>query len=287
MKRLARPVSLGAVLVIGLLLGVWVQHRWPLGRIRDEWSRRPTPTPATPASLAQLPADRRLVLVCVGQSNAANYGEPRRSAGPGVYAFAAGQLYNATDPLPGGDGYGGSIWTRLGARLASRAHSDAIVFAVLAQGSTYAADWAPGGHAHPRLAATLAQLAAAGLPANYILWHQGEEEGRDPAHSGPAYAASLAALQAACRTLAPTAPFLVARATYGEATAVNEQIRLAQTAAGQLPGAHLGPDFDTLGADYRRDGIHFNARGLDAAADLWLQTLSPLLPPTQPPGRTP
>lgn len=272
--KFPRPLLLlGIGLALGLVAGVWIQHRWPLGRVRDELSVNHQRAPLAPADLARLPAARRIVLVCVGQSNAANYGEPRAAAGANVYAFADDQIFTAIDPLPGGDGYGGSVWTRLGAKLALSTKADAIVFAVVAEGSTRVADWAPGGRCHERLVRTLHQLRSAGLPADFILWQQGEQEGRIAAASGQDYALALSAVDATSRAIFPHATFLAAQATFGAGTASNEQIRLAQAAAGAFPGAAAGPDLDRLGEAYRRDGIHFNARGLTAAADLWFEAL--------------
>lgn len=266
-----------AVFVVGLAAGIWLQHRWPLGRARDELSVQRIAPDRTLAELARIPPARRLVIVCTGQSNAANYGESRRTAGPGVYAYIDGKIFAATDPLPGGDGYGGSIWTRLGAKLALTGAYDAVLFAVVAQGSTSVVEWTPGGRHHPRLASTLSNLSALGLPADFILWQQGEEEGRLPAASGRDYGAALSALVRACHAISPTAVFLPARATFGHDVITNEQIRLAQTLAGTSPGSAPGPDLDTLADAHRRDGVHFNDRGLTAAADLWLAALHPLL----------
>lgn len=279
MTRGRTALSLALAFGSGLALGVWLQHRWPLGRVRDELSTQPASVAITPGELAKIPRARRLVIVCAGQSNAANYGEPRRAAGAGVYAFHEGKLYAAVDPLPGGDGYGGSVWTRLGARLATSGQYDAIVFAVAAQGSTRVADWAPGGGYYTRLMSTLQQLSADSLTVDFILWQQGEEEGRDPGASGVAYARSLASIQAACRQVAPQAVFLPAQATFTGQPPANEQIRVAQSA--HAP-AGLAPDLDQLGDGFRRDGVHFNARGLDAAADLWLRVLQTALKTTPP-----
>jgi hypothetical protein len=261
----------------GLLTGLYVQHRWPLGRWRQDGASRAPLASLSPSDIARLPAARRLVLVAAGQSNAANYGEPRGAAGAGVYAFAGGRLFQAVDPLPGADGAGGSPWTRLGARLIVTGHYDAIVLAVVARGSTRASDWAPGGRWHGQLVGTLRDLAAAGLPADYILWQQGETESWLPEADGRGYLAVLQSLIAACRKASPQSEFFVAQATYGSHAPSNEQIRLVQAEAAALPGAAAGPDCDTLDAEYRRDGIHFNNRGLAAVADLWLAALQPRL----------
>ena len=273
MNSLRAPL-VGLVLFgLGLLAGVYLQHRWPGGHLLRSLRAGPELAPRSLVDLAAIPANRRLVIVAAGQSNAANYGETRRAAGNGVYAFSDGKLYTAVDPLPGADGDGGSVWTRLGARLAMTGDYDAVILVVVAQGSTTVKDWTPGGSCHQRLVETLQQLSAAHLPADYLLWQQGETEAGSSASAGVAYQGGLAELCHSGRRIFPRLVFVAAQATYGSSPAVNEQIRLAQAGAGKLPGALPGPDLDTLGERYRRDGIHFNEAGLAAAADLWLGSL--------------
>lgn len=269
-----KAILSGMVLVAaGLAAGIYLQHRGPVGRLISSFQRDPSLATLTVADVANIRPGRRLVIIAAGQSNAANYGETRRAAGDTVFAFSHGTLYTAVDPLPGADGYGGSIWTRLGARLAMTGDYDAIVIAVVAQGSTRLEDWTPGGRCHGQLVATLQQLAAANLPADYFLWQQGESEASSPSSAGHAYFGELQRLHQTCRQIFPRIIFVAAHATYGASPALNEQIRLAQTAAAELPDALAGPDLDVLGETYRSDGIHFNDRGLAAAADLWLKSL--------------
>ena len=276
--RRAQIVLAGCALFgAGLATGLYVQHRWPLGLWRQHWEYRPTLAPLAPPDIARLPPARRLVLVATGQSNAANYGEPRGAAGAGVYAFAGGRLFQAIDPLPGADGTGGSIWTRLGARLMATGHYDALVLAVVAQGSTSAKDWSPGGQRHFQLIATLHDLAATGIPADFIMWQQGETEGWTPQADGREYLETMRSLIAACHETAPGSVFLVAQATYGGHAPSNVQIRFAQAEAATWPGTAAGPDLDALDGAFRRDGIHFNGRGLETSATLWLAALQPQL----------
>jgi Carbohydrate esterase, sialic acid-specific acetylesterase len=278
MSRSAR--LLAAAFALGIVAGIFVQHRWPLGRLRDRLlDPAPPPAPAavTPADLAALPSPRRLVLLVSGQSHAANHGSVRAQGGPGVHVFHDGELLRATDPLPGGDARGGSIWTRLGARLINTGDYDAIVLAIAAQGSSSVADWAPGGALHPRLETTLRQLSAAGLPPDFFLWLQGETEAWQPDFPGPRYAASLEQLLATVRASAPRATSLVALSTFASHTDRNAQIRAAQGTAATLPQTLPGPDLDTLDARHRAGGVHFNEAGLEAAADLWLAALRPAL----------
>jgi hypothetical protein len=264
------PKKLDVVYIaLGLIGGIWLQHRWPLGTWHtrlEAWRR--VPDEIQVADLVRLPTARRLVIVVAGQSNAANYGESRRAAGAPVLAFSEGKFFAAVDPLPGGDGDGGSVWSRLGARLAMTGAYNSIVFAVVARGGARASDWAPGGGQHLRLMTTLYALKTAGLAADFILWQQGETEARDEAGTGIDYVRALDAVRTSCREVFPQAVFLAATATRNGDTATNEQVRLAQQAK-----SPVGPDLDTLGDGYRRDGVHFNDRGLNAAASLWLDAL--------------
>lgn len=270
-------LALVATFGLGLVAGVYLQHRWPLGRWREHIAQPPVPVSTTLADIAAIPAPRRLVIVVAGQSNAANHGHPPARAGAGVYAYHEGRLYPASDPLPGGTRFGGSIWTRLGAKLMLTGDYDAVVFAVNAVGSTPASDWAPGGPLHPRLSATVGGLVAAGLPPDFFLWHQGETEGWSPSASGIDYLDTIKSLLASVRGLSPATTCVVARATFGADIPGNAQIRAAQTRAATLPGAIPGPDLDVLREEYRSDGVHFNQTGLEAAADLWLSALRPAL----------
>lgn len=270
---------------LGFVAGIYVQHRWPLGRVRDEWRTRPTPAPASLATLQAMPAERRLVLLVCGQSHAGNYGTPPANGGAGVYAFADHTLFVAKDPLPGGDGYGGSIWSRLGALLRLDGRHDAVVFAIAAEGSTRVADWAPGGRLHPRLEMRLQELATAGLTPDAFLWLQGETDAWDPATAGADHAEKLVAVLAAVRRVFPNVPAVLATSTYGRGMMVNTQVRAAVRQVAGLPGNFAGPDLDLLGEAFRSDGVHLNAEGLEAAAQQWQRSLDHALARSSPPVR--
>jgi hypothetical protein len=69
------------------------------------------------------------VFVIAGQSNAANHGEGRFTAGNNVFNFNLfdGQLYHAADPLLGATGNDGSPWCLLGDRLVAAGFASSIV----------------------------------------------------------------------------------------------------------------------------------------------------------------
>lgn len=261
------------VFVFGSLVGIYLQHKWPVGRWRAHSAPPPIASPVTPSQLAAIPEARTLVVAVVGQSNAANYGTSRAEGGPGVYIFYQNSLFNARDPLPGGDQFGGSPWTRLGAALMLTGKYDAIVFTIHAKGSSRVADWAPGGRLHPALMDGLKSLISNKLNLDFIFWHQGESEAWSPHSSGREYLQQLEELMNATREIHPNVHWLVAQATWGQTIVVNSQIRRAQKLAGALSGASPGPDLDNLGAAFRHDGVHFNTVGLEAVAALWLEAI--------------
>jgi hypothetical protein len=216
---------------------------------------------------------RVMVALVFGQSNAGNWGESRRIAGPRVYSFFRGRYERARDPLPGADGQGGSVWTRLGGKLIAAGLYDRVVFVPAAIGATEIAEWAPSGRLHQDLLRNVREARRARLVFTHLLWHQGESD----AALGTAaedYQARFLALLAAIRALGVDAPAFVAVATRCGQYPPNEAIRNAQRGlVNPALGIFAGPDTDQLGPEYRYDGCHFSDQGLDAHAQMWLEVI--------------
>src|SRR5690606_39000491 len=83
-----KVATISLTFLIGIAAGIYLQHRWPLGKMRERWMR-PPPIRQSVAldDIRSIAAERRLVLVIAGQSNAANHGQVRTAGGQGVYAF--------------------------------------------------------------------------------------------------------------------------------------------------------------------------------------------------------
>jgi hypothetical protein len=210
----------------------------------------------------------------IGQSNAANHGaSPRRVADPRARVFAAGRFGPLNDPLLGGTGTGGSVWTRLAPLLLAGGAHDAVTFTLAAMGGAAIADLAPGGGANVAVIRAAAAARQAGLAFTHVLFHQGERDtllgtGRS------AYRASLEALIGQLRALGITAPIHICRASYRFGV-ISDDVRAAQAAViDAAPDRLPGPDTDTLGAQWRADNTHFADPGLEKFAALWLEALS-------------
>lgn len=220
-------------------------------------------------------AQRPIVILALGQSNAANFGAAP-SGGPPITLTADGKCFMAVDPLPGSSGDGGSIWYRLAHRLSALGLQRPIVISAMGVDATSIDDWtATQSPLRERLVRQLKSMQAAGLAPELILWQQGEADAR-AATTEQVYSAGLDKLALILEQEGSQAPVFLARSTVCRSEP-NAPVRAAIEAKALGNGRfRLGPDTDTLvGDDLRRDGCHFSGQGLDRAAQLWTFTLAP------------
>ncbi|WP_163351755.1 sialate O-acetylesterase [Desulfovibrio sp. JC010] len=221
-----------------------------------------------------LSGEKTLVLLCLGQSNAANFGETRRTCGPGVYNAFNAKIYPARDPLLGGANTGGSVWTRLGDLLLEKTDYEHVVIAPVAPGGTSIRFWEKGSGL---LAAAIFQmqfLAKNNLPVNAVLWHQGEADRETPPDE---YSLRLRTLISDLRAEAGQLPFFVSVTTRSREL-LSPPIQAAQRQITDPAKAIFpGPETDPLTGDLRHDGVHFSDQGLTEVARLWLESLSVIL----------
>ncbi len=214
-----------------------------------------------------------MVALVFGQSNAGNWGERPISAGPNVFVFFRGRYEPARDPLPGANGEGGSPWTRLGDKLIAAGMYDRVVFVPAAIGATEIAQWSPGGILHEDLLRNVKEAQQARLVFTHLLWHQGESDAYLKT-SKRDYTTRFVGMLAAIRNLGVKAPAFVALATRCGDYPPEPVVRAAQIGLrNRALGIFAGPDTDQLGLEFRHDGCHFSDAGLDAHAELWMQTI--------------
>jgi hypothetical protein len=209
-------------------------------------------------------------ILVLGQSNVASHGKERRVCDWGCCWHEA-KRYALVDPLPGGTGTDGSVWTRLAPRLQARGDVADFAVTVLAQGGTSVADWAPAGKCHQLLLRSIPSIRET-PPLTHILYHQGERDTFLKTAKAD-YVASFRALAAVLTAVWPGVPLILCTVSYrmGE---TSEAVRDAQAElVASVPGCRPGPDTDSLGRDMRRDGTHFNAAGLEAFADMLARIL--------------
>lgn len=239
--------------------------------------RPPRDLPQEPCAPVRGP--QPLVLLVLGQSNAANHGSPAAvDAARRVSVFVGRGCQGVTDPLPGGTGQGGSIWSRLPAQLQRLGLERPVVIALLAVDASTVQEWsAERGPLAARLDLTLAQLRAARLQPDWVLWQQGEADARAGTPESD-YGEGLLRLRARLSAAGIKAPLLAARSTHckgTDGTAVRAAIARVAARQGDVL---MGPDTDTLLGPHRLGDCHFTQPGLDAAAALWAAELARHLP---------
>lgn len=265
MRWKSSSIVISVSILLAFIAGIFVQRQGVPGLLRASL------TPGADSRFIPVaPPSWRdpLVLVVAGQSNAANHGWHRGRAGAGSYALSVNGLFRLEDPLPGASGPGGSPWPHWAALQQRARPGSQVVVAAIAQGSSAVADWIPGGVHAQRLPDVLRALRSQQLAVDAVVWHQGETEawsGGDAA----AYAANLRRWIASVRALGIEAPIYVCLTSRDGQGVINPAIRQAQASVWNTQDhVFAGADTDSLGDAFRSDGVHFNARGLEAFAAL-------------------
>lgn len=203
------------------------------------------------------------VLILGGQSNAANQGGTRGRFPTDVLNFYQGHCFTAVDPLLGASGDQGSVWSRVSWR-------EPTILVPVAIGQTRIAEWTPGGPLWPRVLSAMNDLQAAGLKADTVWWHQGESDAMAGV-SPEQYANSLRDLIGAFRNLGVKR---IVVATASKCMHVQSiELTTGQRRTILENGAILGPETDSIGDQYRRDGCHFNDAGMKMAGAMWSRYL--------------
>lgn len=251
-----------------------VDTRQGLGQATYE-GRRSGADAAVPSPCGSTATPRPYVLLALGQSNAGNHGMPTAKARGPITMVWDGRCISAQDPLPGATGTGESIWPRLVAALARKPDQRPVVMSILAVDSSSIDDWTRDkSPLRGELTRQLASLKEMNLPPDAILWQQGETDARD-ATTAEEYAAKLDLLAGVLTRAGIDAPVFLARSTVcrtSPSLPIRDAIERKITQGGRWKS---GPDTDRLnGPVLRRDGCHFSAAGLDAAAGLWAAALA-------------
>ncbi len=227
-------------------------------------TQAPSPKPKTP---------KTLVALVFGQSNAGSWGESKRTAGPNVQVFYKGKYSRAADPLLNTDGDRGSVWTRLGDKLIAAKLYDKVIFVPFSRGGTEIVRWGPKGDLNGLLMDTIRDAQKNKLVFTHLLWHHGEADNRLKT-SAEIYKKEFLGMVKLIRDAGVNAPLFVATATLCSEFEINPALRKAQTdVISPKQNILAGPDTDTLSRDLRHDWCHFNDKGLEQHADLWLAIL--------------
>lgn len=225
------------------------------------------------------------VFITAGQSNSANHGRPRQEAKDDRVVYYNGKSFvPAKDPIPGGAGNGGSVWSILGDHIV-KSQQVPVCFRSTTLCASGVGTWMPGARPpnnwvkvplYDNLLKCVAAFGKDGVRA--VLWHQGESDsvGRTPAET---YCERLkTVVDALNKDAGYVIPWFVAQASYhprGSTAESQKAVARGQRLIWAKGIAHKGPNTDEIiGAKYRGRGVHFNQLGLTEHGARWFKALS-------------
>ena len=230
---------------------------------------------------SQLDQDNLVVILAVGQSIASNYGSVPYAVGPKVFSFYNGTCFRGNDPLPGADGNGGSIWSRLGDLLIQRGLAKNVLLVAVGSGGSSVSEWVPDAKLYPRLIDAATNLRASGFKPTLVVWLQGSRDrGMEPQKYRKHLRDFIFSFPILGIQLGQPTRMLVATHTRCNSEALPE-LQAAQRGVVE-PDKFIfeGPNMDALDNEMKYDRCHYNEKGLDLAANLWLESISKVLPST-------
>ena len=233
----------------------------------------------TVISCEALAAQKPIVILALGQSNAGNHGARAADTDVPIALIADGKCIMAVDPLPGATGIAGSIWYRLPRHFAKLQPRRPIVLSVLAVEATTIGEWTDEKSAlRERLSQHLKAMQGVKLAPNLVLWQQGEADAIVGTTEAD-YAAGLDRLAGIFDQEKIKAPIVLALSTVCR-TDPSTKIRTAiEGKVASDSRFKQGPDTDyDIYEGMRIKNCHFSAEGLDRAAQLWAGTIASFAP---------
>ena len=233
------------------------------------------------ASLAQGGMEVDGVFILYGQSNSECYGRrPSNFDFPGsdrLRVLCNGSEYAYTEPMACSTTWPTS-WACPAADISISRNNTADVFAVAGCGGFSVEQLYRSRHDVGNILDVLSQAASMYQGKTIsVLFHQGESDSHLYKNTDKqTYINQLTSLKASADEIY-AADWYISRATYerGSDASIDHNIRDAQWS---IPGTFRGPDSDTLRADYRHDGVHFNFAGMVKMGQLWNDAINARVP---------
>ncbi len=223
-------------------------------------------------------SDKTMVLLVVGNSNAANYCQSSEVSAGNVYNIYQADYYYARDPLLGADGSMGSIWTPLSDQVLKEELYESVAIANVSRGSSTIVDWTEQGKYRAILDKQLRALDKLKIAAKYCVIWFGENEnllGLSPELVRTAYIELINKL----KSHMPQSKIFIVTSSYHRGkqyiVGVNEAIREAQISmVDERQGIYGGIDTDSLIlAEDRYDGLHYSQIGVSKINKMFMQKI--------------
>ena len=266
------------LLLIGILLGI-VSNRYRSYLIDAQFIRQHFHFRKVVADKEKIiNSEEVMVFLAIGQSNAGSFGDGTYVPRNEVYDYYRGNLYNAKEPLLGGDGGGSSPWTRLADLVIDNGLYKKVIIVPCAIGGTSIQCWSEG-DCRIKLEKTLEHLEKDNIQLTHVFWLQGETDNVDNT-SSIQYKSSLKEIIELIREKQGKAIFYTSITSYfpfgnDKPFGIDSNITNAQwDVIKEVNDVKPGPNSDSLNlAIYRHDAIHFTEKGLDRLAYEWFKKI--------------
>lgn len=229
--------------------------------------------------------NKTMVILALGQGNAANGGEGKYTPKHNVYNIFDGKCYKADDPLLGATDNKGSVWGRLADKIIENGMYEHVIIKSIGVGGSPVICWTVSGtgigyqgklygNYHSRILEANEELTSLGFPITHILWHQGESDMKNGTTTAQ-YKERFLDMLNNMRKNGISAPIYVALASrYGRETSqevINAQKQLAE----EHDDIFQGPNTDIIDRLEERteDGQRFSEIGLEKHANGWVDSL--------------
>ena len=224
--------------------------------------------------LKKINKDNLMVILTLGQSHSANFGERKYKCKERVYFFYEEKFYLAKDPILGADGDKGSVWTRLGDDLIENDLSDTVIFINIGVGGSRIDMWRPGTCLHHKILESIDSFENYNLKITHIFWHQGSSDAwYHSSNKALEYKHTFSEIVRSIRDYGVEAPIFICQSTYSYGNS-DYFIKKAQKDLVSMDrNIFPGPDSDSIDYSYRYDGVHFSDKGLEILSDLWLEKI--------------
>jgi hypothetical protein len=293
-------LACAAALAWAIVLGLRFYDEY---RVKDAYARRFLAMPrrltdaawdvftdtsrATPVACRDIPGERTMVALILGQSNAANSVETLYTPHHAVYMYHDHVCSKAADPLPGASDTQGSTWTRLGDKLVEHGLYDKVLLVSIARQGSSVLNWGKYGDFPPLYRNTIRALAMDGIRVTHVFFHQGEAD-CPVGMAREDYRVVLDSLIRQLRfALGDTPPIFLSQASmYRKFDCPDNANPDCFATCSAITGAqadlvdarrhvYAGPNTDQIvPSDQRPDGYHFSAQGAEAFAEAWLPILA-------------
>jgi hypothetical protein len=215
--------------------------------------------------------DKTIVAFVFGQSNSANFsGERHYAQTENVLNYFDGRYYIAADPLLEASGLGGTMWTITANKLIQHRIADNVVLIAAGVGGTSVKQWRSGTELYKMIEERLKDTKRNNSPVTHFLWHQGES---DNDTNELEYRTGLEELINLTAIYYPNSKFFVSQASACYPKLSSEIILKAQGDTTRLKNVYLGPNTDLISITDRYDGCHLSGRGIEKAANEWIERI--------------